>query len=338
MKLHIRNSLPVLIRLIQYNSQKFTEVTGKEVEDIIKTIDKTCINWIDVEVAEEKIVQQIAQYYSLHEMVVEDILIQDHLPKLEIFENYFFFTLRMLYFNANKEALEEEQLSMVLGENYILSFQSGIEGDVFDSILADLKLGKGIIRKANADYLFYRLLDAVIDGYFNILEILRERIEVLEESILSTPHLSEETVGQILELRKKITLVRKYTIPLKDIVSKLKTTESRFINPGTITFLQDISDQLLLLNTNFETFREMLKDLMELYLSNLSHNMNRVMKTLTIVATIFIPLTFVAGVYGMNFDNMPELHWKYGYFIIWGIMLLLALLMIYYMKKKHWFE
>ncbi|OWY22237.1 magnesium and cobalt transport protein CorA [Sphingobacteriales bacterium UPWRP_1] len=326
------------MRLIQYNSQKYTDISGKDVAALTTTIDNDCINWIDVEAAEEQVVKQIAAYFCLHEMIIEDILIQDHLPKLEIFENHLFFTLRMLYYNSKDEELNEEQLSIVLGENYVLSFQSGIEGDVFDNILADLKLGKGIIRKEKTDYLFYRILDAVIDEYFNILELLREQIETLEEFILSTPHPSEATVGQILELRKKITLVRKYTIPLKDIVSKLKTADSKFINPGTITFLQDISDQLLLLNTNFETFREMLKDLMELYLANLSHNLNRVMKTLTIVATIFIPLTFVAGIYGMNFENMPELHWKYGYFIIWGIMLLLALLMVYYMKKMHWFE
>lgn len=326
-----------MVRLIQYNNSTFTETRGKEIQELIAAIDNNSINWIDVEVVDANIVEQISDYFKLHNMVVEDILLQDHLPKFEIFENHFFFTLHMLHLNTDKATIEEEQLSMVLGDNFVLSFQSGVEGDVFDGVITDLKLGKGTIRKEKADYLFYRLLDAVIEGYFSILEVLREHMEDLEEEILSSREPSEEIVGEILTLRKKITTIRKFTVPLKDIVSKLKTANSRFINPNTITYFQDVSDQLFTLNTNFETFREMLKDLMELYLSNLSHNMNRVMKTLTIVATIFIPLTFIAGVYGMNFNNMPELRWKYGYFIIWALMLLLGAGMVWYMKKKHWF-
>jgi len=331
-------SLIHLLHLIQYNENNFFAAQSKDVKEIIGKIDYTRINWIDVEMIEdEQVVEELANCFTLHPMLVDDILTQEHLPKLEVFDNHLFVTLRMLFLKNNDTEIEEEQLSIVLGDNYVLSFQSGVEGDVFDTVRERLGAGKANFKNQKADYLFYHLIDAVVDEYLNILERLRDNIETLEDHILTQRQPDESIVSKILLLRKQVSFVRKFTVPLKDIISKLKTVPPRFIQTTTITYLQDISDQLFMLNTNFDTFREMLKDLMELYLANLSHAMNNVMKTLTIVATIFIPLTFLAGIYGMNFDFMPELRWKYGYFMAWGIMILLGGGMMWYMKKHHWY-
>jgi len=327
-----------MIRLIQYSENHFSVTQSKEVMDIIRNIKDSQINWIDVEVVEDDIiVEQIANCFGIHQMIVEDILTQDHLPKLEVFDTHLFFTLRMLHQPGNENNIKEEQLSIVLGSNYVITFQSGIDGDAFDKVRESLKFDKSLLRTEKADYLFYHLVDSVVDEYVNILEQLRDEIETLEDEILTNPQPSEVVVGKIITLRKQVSKLRKFTAPLKDIVYKLKVAPPKFILPTTLTYLQDISDHLFRLNSDYETFREMLKDLMELYLSNLSHNMNNVMKTLTIVATIFIPLTFIAGVYGMNFNNMPELKWEYGYFFIWGIMVATAFIMLWYMKKKSWF-
>jgi len=328
----------VLLRLIQYDQNHVTSFESSEVMDIIRKIDDSRINWIDVEAVEaEKIIDGLANCFNLHQMLVDDILIHEHLPKLELFDNHLFLTLRMFFQKNGNSKIEEEQLSIVLGDNYVLSFQSGVEGDVFDSVRERLKTGKSNFKNLKADYLFYHLIDAVVVEYVKILENLRDQIEDLEDQILTQRQTDEALVGKILTLRKQVSFVRKYTVPLKDIISKIKASPPRFIQSASVTYLQDVSDQLFMLNTNFETFREMLKDLMELYLSYLSHNMNNVMKTLTIVATVFIPLTFLAGVYGMNFDNMPELRWKYGYFMVWGIMIFIGVSMLWYMNKKHWY-
>ena len=327
-----------LLHLIQYDENNFFAAQSKEVKEIIGKIDNTRINWIDVEMIEdERVVEELANCFTLHPMLVDDILTQEHLPKLEVFDNHLFVTLRMLFLKNNDTEIEEEQLSIVLGDNYVLSFQSGVEGDVFDTVRERLGAGKANFKNLKADYLFYHLIDSVVDEYLKILEKLRDNMETLEDHILTQRQPDEAIVNKILLLRKQVSFVRKFTVPLKDIISKLKTVPPRFIQSTTITYLQDISDQLFMLNTNFDTFREMLKDLMELYLANLSHNMNNVMKTLTIVATIFIPLTFLAGIYGMNFDNMPELHWRYGYFMVWGIMIVLGVGMLWYMNRKHWY-
>lgn len=327
-----------MLHLIQYNENNFFAAQSKDVKEIIGKIDYTRINWIDVEmIADDQIVQQLANCFTLHPMLVDDILTREHLPKLEVFDNHLFVTLSMLFQKDDNSEINQEQLNIVLGDNYVLSFQSGVEGDVFDDVRERLSAGKANLKNQKADYLFYHLINAVVDEYLKILEKLRDNIETLEDHILTQRQTDEVIVSKILQLRKQVSFVRKYTVPLKDIISKLKTVPPRFIQSTTITYLQDISDQLFMLNTNFDTFREMLKDLMELYLANLSHAMNNVMKTLTIVATIFIPLTFLAGIYGMNFDFMPELRWKYGYFMAWGIMILLGGGMMWYMKKHHWY-
>ncbi|GAB4284379.1 MAG: hypothetical protein Kow0068_09420 [Marinilabiliales bacterium] len=220
-----------------------------------------------------------------------------------------------------------------MGNNWLLSFQEQ-RGDVFDIIRNRLRENKGIIRKQGADYLLYSLLDVIVDNYFFIIEYFNDSIEELEEQILLNN--SQEFLITIQKLKRSIINFRKSIIPLREAISSLQKYNGGLIQDSTFRYIRDIYEHIIHLNDSMEAQRDMLASIMDLYLSGTSNKMNEIMKVLTIIATIFIPLTFIAGVYGMNFKNMPEIQWKYGYFTIWGIMILVALIMIYYFKRKKW--
>jgi magnesium transporter len=324
-----------MIDLIQYNSKTQRVLKNIQPDEVIRSIRQApgnAVTWVDVEIDQVQMVHELAQFFRLHDLNLEDILTPNHLPKIDILHDYIFTTLKML--SVVEGQIVAEQVSIVLGKQFVLTFQE-IEGDVFERVRQRIHTGMGKIWQKEADYLFYLLLDAIVDHYFNAVECLRDKIEDLEDLI---EHDSSEDISyEITALKKQMRSLRKYIVPLKTELLRLRTENQRWIKTHTLTYIQDIVDNLNHLSATFDTFRDMLNDLMDLHLSYLSHSMNRVMKTLTVVSTIFIPLTFIVGVYGMNFDYMPELRWQWSYPIVWAIMIMMSLGMLGLMRWKKWF-
>lgn len=252
---------------------------------------------------------------------------------MEDFENYIFIILKMLYYNETTNKIKSEQVSLIFNPDLVISFQEE-KGDVFNPVRETIRSGKGRIRKMGADYLAYALMDAIVDSYFIILERLGERIEYIEEELVVNP--KPETLGYIHNLKREMILLRKSVWPLREVVSALERCESPLINESTCIHLRDVYDHTIQVIDTIEIFREMLSGMLDVYLSSISYRMNEIMKVLTIIATIFIPLTFIVGVYGMNFEYMPELKWRLGYPVVWVIITIISISMIAYFRKRRW--
>jgi magnesium transporter len=258
---------------------------------------------------------------------------------MEDFIDYIFIVIKMLNFDDKTKTITSEQVSLILGSNYVVSFQEE-EGDVFNAVRDRIRNAKGRIRKMGADYLAYALIDAVVDNYFFILEKFGERIHNLEETLLENP--KPEVLLKIKSMKQEMITLRKSVWPLREVVNSLEKTESILIENSTDLFLRDVYDHTIQVIDSVETYRDSLSGMVDLYMSSISNKMNQVMQVLTIIATIFIPLTFIAGIYGMNFDpksspfNMPELGWYWGYLSVWVVMITIVVLMLFYFKKKKW--
>jgi magnesium transporter len=327
---------PVKTTLIDYNANDFTELECKQVNECLSFENPENTYWLNVDgLNQPDIISIIGKKLNLHPLLLEDILNTTHRPKVEEFEGYLFFTLKMITINVKKKQIESEQVSLVLGPNWLVTFQEQ-EGDIFDAIRIRLKENKGLIRKSKADYLLYSIIDIIVDHYFIIIDFLNDEIEDLEDEVLYDP--TQESSIKIQNLKRLLMNFRKSMLPLREAVSSLQKYNNNLINEETLRYYRDIYEHLIHLTDNLESQRDMLASIMDLYLSGISNKMNQVMKVLTIIATIFIPLTFIVGVYGMNFKNIPELNWRYGYFAIWGIMLVIVILMLVYFKRKKWLE
>ncbi|MDY6840892.1 MAG: magnesium/cobalt transporter CorA, partial [Pseudomonadota bacterium] len=270
---------------------------------------------------------------NLHPLTLEDIVNTDHRPKIEEFPEYIYMVLKMISYNEAANRVEIEHVSLVLGETYVVSFQEK-DGDVFDTVRERLRTTKGRIRSMKADYLAYALMDAVVDNYFLAVERIGDRIEDLDDQILANP--KPDDMQQLHRLKRDILSLRKAVWPLREEIGALDKSESPLIRPETKVFLRDLYDHAIQIIDMVETFRDILGTVHDTFLSSMNNRMNEVMKILTIIATTFIPLTFIVGVYGMNFEYMPELKWKWGYFLVLGVMLVIGLGMIGYFQKKKW--
>jgi magnesium transporter len=264
---------------------------------------------------------------------MEDIMNTDQRPKTEDYGEYLYIVLKMLSSGKNGEIITE-QLSLVLGTNFVLSFQEGVEGDVFNLIRERLRNGKGRIRKMGADYLAYSLLDAVVDNYFVILEKFGDKVELLETELIKDP--TQKTVQRIYQLKRELIFLHNAVWPLREVVSALGKRESPLIREATVPYFRDVYDHVIHVIDSVDIYREMISSMLDMYLSSVSNRLNEVMKVLTIIATIFMPLTFIAGVYGMNFRRMPELEWRYGYPAALLVMLGIGVLMLFYFRRKKW--
>ncbi len=323
-----------MLTLIQYNNPGYftqSNLSPKESFDLVKV---SHVNWLDVEITSKGLVDDTVNLFDIHHLMAEDILNVDHLPKFELFGKYLFFSTKMLSLDDSNHKILKEHLSIVMGENLIITFQEGLPGDDFEDLRQRIALAKGLIRKYRVDYLLYLILDAVVDHYMQIMEHIRTRIEQLERQALSD--ISFDAMPMVMEIKKDINLLRKYTLPFKDAFNKMRVEADGFIEASSVNYFQDVADHLQHLLSSFEISREMLKDLMDLQQSNRNNEMNRVMKTLTVVSAIFIPLTFLAGLYGMNFHYMPELDSPYGYPLTLGGMVFVSIGMGVYMRYKNW--
>ncbi len=329
-----KKSEEVKIRIIDFNETHFEEKEAREVEACFPFKDKPTITWINIDgVHEVDVVEKIGKHFNLHPLVLEDIANTGQRPKIEDFVNYIFLVLKMLYYDEKKGETNAEQVSLVLGPNWLISFQER-EGDVFDSIRERIRSDKGRIRKMGADYLIYALVDSVVDNYFQILEKIGEDVEEIEDELVTNP--TPETLHSIHDLKRQMIFLRKSVWPLREVINRLERWESSLIQKSTYIYLRDVYDHTIQVIDAIETFRDMLSGMLDIYLSSVSNRMNEVMKVLTIIATIFIPLTLVAGLYGMNFKYMPELDWPWSYPIVLLGMLGIGLLMIMYFRRKRW--
>ncbi|WP_299799524.1 magnesium/cobalt transporter CorA [uncultured Maribacter sp.] len=322
-----------LIYSTTYNADGFETNEFASLDQFFKEERTDKISWINVVgITDEPFIERIGKHFNLNPLVLEDIVNTEQRPKIDEYDDYIFGIFRMLYI-SNEDEIIGEHIALVLHENTVLVFQE-VKADVFDGLRDRITSKLGRIRTRGADYLFFALLDAIVDNYFLAIENLNNRIENLEEEVYQNP---EPIVAKnIQQLKKEVLKIRRWVFPVKELISRLIDTENQLITKDTKLFLRDVLDHTIEINESLQIYREMSMSLMEMYMSNMSNKMNEVMKVLTIMASIFIPLTFIAGVYGMNFENMPELHYKYGYYVVWAVMIILFIGMMFYFKKKKW--
>jgi magnesium transporter len=344
-KLVVRSNDPrpsdsrVILELILYDENEYSMYQDLPITELIAHIKLNHVNWINLDGLHEKsIVQKLADHFCLHSLLVEDIT-SDHQPKAEEYDDFLFLTLKMLY-RIDEGKIDYEQISFVLGKDYLLSFQEK-EGDLFGLLRDRIRLDQGRVRKKKADYLLYRVVDIIVDNYYNVLDAIGEQIETIEDEIYKNS--TETQFKNIQQLKKELIFLRKALYPLRDAMSKILKDESGFIDPVNLRYYADVYDHVVHLIDSLDTYKDLTSGLMDIYINTLNTRMNEVMKVLTVISTIFMPLTFIVGVYGMNFHtdkstwNMPELDSPYGYPIVMGFMLLIVIAMIRYFKFKKWF-
>ncbi|MFA4923770.1 MAG: magnesium/cobalt transporter CorA, partial [Ignavibacteriaceae bacterium] len=324
------------LSLIKYSETSCEVVDSLRAEDISSSIKKNGITWINIEgIHDTALVEKIGEVFHLHPLLLEDILNPQQRPKLDEYDDVVFIIAKMLFMDKKHDKIIDEQVSFVLGENFLLTFQESKPGDAFDLVRERIINNKGKIRKEKSDYLCYRLLDAIVDNYFEVLEKVGDRLEDIEMAIIQNPEKS--SIQKTHELKRELIYLRKITWPLREVINNFHRGEHALINQTTKIYMRDLYDHTIQVIDTIETYRDWLSGLEDLYLSSLSNKMNEVMKILTMIATLFIPLTFIVGLYGMNFKFMPELEWKWGYPFVWGIMITLTVFMTFYFKKKKWF-
>ncbi|MFC1846581.1 magnesium/cobalt transporter CorA [Chloroflexota bacterium] len=323
------------ISLIDYTEANFQESAIENIEECFPFKDTPTITWINIDgVHDIGMIEKLGNRFELHPLIMEDIVNTQQRPKVEEADKYMFIVLRMLYFNDNDEELKSEQVSLVLGSNFVISFQESV-GDVFQPIRDRIAKGKRRIRKMGADYLAYALVDAIVDNYFIVLERLGETIESIEDDLIQKP--TPETLQIIHNLKREVISLRKSVWPLREVISSMDRSETPLIRKTTKIYLRDVYDHTIQVIDTIESFRDMISSMLDIYLSSVSNRMNEVMKVLTIFAAIFIPLTFIAGIYGMNFASMPELSWRWGYPAALVVMALVAAVLLFYFKRNKWF-
>jgi magnesium transporter len=322
-----------VIRVLRYSQAQVTEDEVTDVGQLRSFLQEGTVNWIDVQgFGDEKTIRAIGEVFGLHPLALEDVVNVPQRPKTEVFENHLLWITRMAMPVADA-AIQTEQVSLILGRDYLLTFQER-HGDVLDPVRTRIRQGKGPIRKSGPDYLAYAIVDAIVDGYYPLLEVFGERLEGLEDEIVATPHAS--LLQRIHHIKRELLALRRAVWPQRESINSLIRDESEFVSTAICTYLRDVYDHCVQIIDVVETYRELAGGLMDVYLSSVGNRQNEVMKVLTIMASIFIPLTFMAGIYGMNFDNMPELHSKWAYPILLLAMVVVAVGMVIHFRMKGW--
>jgi len=328
-----RHAEKAKITLCEYDESHFQEREISTLEGTLPPPTGAAVTWIHVDGLHEiPLLEQMGGIFCLHPLTLEDILNTEQRPKSEDHGDYLYIVLRLFQEGADG-TLIPEQVSIVLGPNWLISLQEK-EGRLFDPIRERLHNEKGRLRKAGADYLAHALLDAIVDSYFVILDKFGEKIENLEDALVGRP--SPETLRAIQALKREIILLRKSVWPLREMLGGLGRSDSTLIREPSVIYFRDVSDHAVQVIDTIETYRDMLSGMLDIYLSSISNRMNEIMKVLTIIATVFMPLTFLVGVYGTNFKYLPELEWRWGYFTLWAVMIVIAVFMLIYFRRKKW--
>ncbi len=324
----------VRLSVLDYDAEHVAHRELRSVDETFPFKDTATVTWIDVAgLHDTTVMERIGEHYCIHPLVLEDILNTDQRPKFELTDEHVFLVLKMLRFDTDTAELHADQISLILGANYVLTFHERA-GDIFAPLRERIENGKGKMRRFGPDYLAYSILDIVVDHYFLALETIGEHIEALEHDVLENP--DRALVERIQNMKRELIYLRKATWPLREAVGALSREETDLIRPSTHPYLRDVHDHIVQVIDMVETFRDMISGVLDIYLSSVSNRMNEVMKVLTIIATIFIPLTFLAGIYGMNFAYMPELRWRWGYPALWAVMLAVMAGMLLYFRRRRW--
>lgn len=335
---------PPLITLIEYDREHLEERTITNKEELLPHLDNQRITWINIDgLGDIDVLRTLGKQFNLHPLALEDVLATGQRPKMEQYDEYIFILAQMLYLNPNKQMCGE-QVSMFLGKNFLITLQEEGDFDVFEPVRARIRAANGSLRKRGADYLAYALLDSIVDHYYPVLESVGASIDRIEDQLTT---LRDSPISELHRYKRTLSQIRRFIWPVRDLVNSLMHEETGFVTKGTKVYLRDCYDHTVQLMDLVESYRDVLSGLMELYLSSVGIRTNQIMKVLTVISSIFIPLTFIVGVYGMNFArevdgrklpwNMPELYQPYGYFAVMLFMLGVACFQIYYFKKKRWF-
>lgn len=317
-----------------YNPDTFDEVKPIELSEI-KPKFNSDVNWIELSGFNDiEFIKKFGEQFAIHQMLIEDIVNTHHLPKFEENDEYIAVVLKAFSLKENGESYNRNNICIILKDQFVLDIHE-FSNNINDSKIERIKLGKGKARKKGADYLFYVLLDSYIDTYYLVFDDLSDRLYDLEDLLLGKS--KENLIEQIHKIKKEITELRKFLFPLREAIAQIIKDEPELIEEDNLIYFRDLLDHLNQLTEYFQMYNDMVKSLVDLNTSNINNNINQVMKFLTIIATIFIPLTFIAGIYGMNFEYMPELQFKYGYYVVVISMVLLGISMFLYMKMKRWF-
>ena len=327
---------PVKLGLIEYKDKFFEETALDHIGSCDHQADKNTVKWLNVDgVHNSQTIADIGKKFNLHPLLLEDVANTQQRPKIEEYENILFIVVKMLSYESKTKSIEIEQVSLVLGPNFLISFQEDIEGDLFDKLRQQIRGNKQKITSSGADYLLYAMLDILIDHYFVMLEKIGEEMDEMEDFLIETR--SNDIMKNIYRLKRELIMLRKNLWPMREMLGVLERTEFTLLAKSSHFYFRDIYDHAIQAIETIEMYRDMLTGMMEIYLSTASNRLNSIMKVLTTISTIFIPLTFIVGVYGMNFDFMPELHWKYGYLYVWIFMVASVGFMVYFFKRKEWF-
>lgn len=325
---------PITVTLLQYDERQIAERTLAQPAEAFPLPDEPMVSWLNLDgVHRVELIEQVGRALALHPLLLEDLVNTQQRPKLEDYGSNLFVVVRMLEYDRQRAHVHSEQVAVVLGRSYLVSFEED-PGDVFDAVRNRLRSGSPRLRSSGPDYLAYALLDAVVDGYFQILEEVGEDIADLEEELVSRP--TQETLQEIYRLKREMIALRRAVWPLRDVVNGLLHTESELIQPTTKVYLRDVYDHTIQIVDAVESIRDLLAGMLDIYLSGTSNRMNEIIKVLTIFSTLFIPLTFLAGVYGMNFEHFPEIHWRLGYPMFWGVSIAVALAMLAFFRRRGW--
>ncbi|MGK2905441.1 MAG: magnesium/cobalt transporter CorA [Desulfuromonadales bacterium] len=323
-----------VITLIDYDQSHLETLNDITLDEAMSFRNTDTVSWINLSgIHDVELIDEFGKRFDIHPLALEDILNTHHRPKLDEHEGFSLIILKMLFFNNETLTLATEQVSLLLGQHYVISFQE-LEGDVFNGVRDRLQRSSGKIRQRGPDYLAYALIDSIVDSYFHILEKIGDQLVQLEEELISNPDSTMLTT--IHHYKRELLLLRKSVWPLREVISQLHKEDSPLISEGTQIYLRDLYDHTVQAIDTLEIFRDTISGLQDLYMSSVSNRMNEIMKVLTIMASIFIPLTFIAGIYGMNFEYIPELKWRYSYFVLLGFMASCAIGMLIFFRRKKW--
>ena len=332
---HREEATEIKLNVFDYSPEQFEEKILTDVADSFLFRDNQHISWINIDGIRKKEVEMICNHFGIHLLITEDIISVGQRPKMDEMDPVLFCLLNMLYFNDRTGAVETEQISIVLGKGFVLSFQEDAERDVFGPIREKLRAGNSKLRQSGADYLCYALLDMIVDHYYVVMEKLGERIEMLEEKIIRSSN--TRSLAEINNLRKELIILKRNVSPVRDLINGFIRSDSDLLEERTTKYFKDIYDHIVQANDLAENYRDMMMNLQDLYLSNVNLKMNEVMKVMAVVTCLLAPATVIGGIFGMNFDRLPYIHHQYGFFIAGGLMIIVPIGMIIAFRKRGWF-
>ncbi len=324
----------VRVRLIEYDSEKLHSKEIEKLSELRACVDSTAISWINIDgLHDERVISELSSLFSIDELVLSDVLNPHNRPKVQEYDDCLYLSIKMLYYDEKETSLKTENLSIILKENLVLTFQERV-GDMFDPVRKRLNNAKKRIRQHDAEYLVFALLDVIIDHYIYILSQIGYDIECFDDELIAHPN--EENLLIINKYKREVNYMRKVIIPARELISNLVKIETDYISDEVEVHYKELEHNIKMATESVDSYREILSDQLGVFHTNMSNKLNDVLKVLTIFSVIFIPITFIAGIYGTNFEFIPELKFKYGYLYMWILILITVAGMIYYFKRKRW--